>query len=144
MKNTAELLTFTALEARAYNKVSTLSGGMQRRLILARALFNRPKLIILDEPTTGLDPQARQLIWQRLYTLKGQGTTLILTTHYMEEAERLCDRVLIVDNGCILARGKPRELIREYVEPYVVEIRGEQIDAWYEKNKSLPNQRIER
>src|ERR1051326_2622782 len=97
-----ELLSFAALESKAGAAIHTLSGGMRRRLILARALINEPDLLILDEPTTGLDPQARQLIWQRLRSLLGQDKTLILTTHYMEEAERLCDRLLIMDHGRIL------------------------------------------
>jgi lipooligosaccharide transport system ATP-binding protein len=139
-----ELLTFAALDNRADAKVNALSGGMKRRLVLARALINNPELIILDEPTTGLDPQARQLIWQRLRSLKNKGTTLILTTHYMEEAQRLCDRLLIVDKGKILAEGKPAQLIHQHIEPHVFEVHGENIDQWYEENKALPNLRIER
>lgn len=139
-----ELLVFAALENRTDAKVNALSGGMKRRLVLARALINNPELIILDEPTTGLDPQARQLIWQRLRSLKQKGTTLILTTHYMEEAQRLCDRLLIVDKGKILAEGKPSQLITQHIEPYVFEVHGEKVDAWYEHSKSLNNMRIER
>ncbi|MDX1251446.1 MAG: ATP-binding cassette domain-containing protein [Gammaproteobacteria bacterium] len=127
-----ELLAFAALEAKADAGIGTLSGGMKRRLTLARALINDPELLILDEPTTGLDPQARQLIWQRLRALLGQGKTLILTTHYMEEAERLCDRLMIIDNGRVLVTGSPAELIRQHIEPHVVEIHGPGVDAWYD------------
>lgn len=119
-----ELLEFAALSGRANEQVSTLSGGMRRRLMIARALINDPDLIILDEPTTGLDPQARHLIWQRLRSLKQHGKTLILTTHYMEEAAELCDELMVLDRGQILARGEPRQLIAEHVEPEVVAIRG--------------------
>jgi lipooligosaccharide transport system ATP-binding protein len=139
-----ELLVFAALETRAKAKIGTLSGGMKRRLILARALINQPELLVLDEPTTGLDPQARQLIWQRLRTLKNKGTTLILTTHYMEEAQRLCDRILIMDQGTILSEGKPHELISQYIEPYVFEVHGDDVDAWQEHANSIPNLRVER
>ncbi|MGH7858075.1 MAG: ABC transporter ATP-binding protein, partial [Candidatus Binatia bacterium] len=105
------LLAFASLENRARSSINTLSGGMRRRLTLARALVNDPSLLVLDEPTTGLDPQARQLIWQRLRSLLAQGKTLILTTHYMEEAERLCDELVIVDHGRVIARGSPRAII---------------------------------
>jgi len=101
-----------------------LSGGMKRRLTIARALINNPELLILDEPTTGLDPQARHIIWSRLEELKRQGVTLILTTHYMEEAERLCDELVIMDHGEILDRGSPAALIARHVERDVIEIRG--------------------
>lgn len=119
-----ELLEFAALSGRGSDQVSSLSGGMRRRLMVARALINNPDLIILDEPSTGLDPQARHLIWQRLRSLKQQGKTLILTTHYMEEAAELCDELMILDHGTILTRGAPRELIARHVEPEVVTIRG--------------------
>ena len=119
-----ELLEFAALAARGDDQVSSLSGGMRRRLMIARALINDPDLIVLDEPTTGLDPQARHLIWQRLRSLKNRGKTLILTTHYMEEAAELCDELMVLDRGNILARGSPRTLIGEHVEPEVVAIRG--------------------
>ncbi|OIO73648.1 MAG: ABC transporter [Zetaproteobacteria bacterium CG1_02_53_45] len=119
-----ELLDFAALSARGNDQVSTLSGGMRRRLMVARALINNPDLIVLDEPSTGLDPQARHLIWQRLRSLKKQGKTLILTTHYMEEAAELCDELIILDHGKILTSGAPRALIAEHVEPEVVAIRG--------------------
>jgi lipooligosaccharide transport system ATP-binding protein len=107
-----ELLAFAALESKATAAIHTLSGGMRRRLILARALINQPDLLVLDEPTTGLDPQARQLIWQRLRSLLGQGKTLILTTHYMEEAERLCDRIVVIDQGRVVAHDTLRGLYR--------------------------------
>lgn len=139
-----ELIAFAALENKANAKIPTLSGGMRRRLILARALINRPRLLILDEPTTGLDPQARQFIWQRLRSLKADGTTLVLTTHYMDEAERLCDRLLVMEKGSILAEGKPKDLIATHIEPHVFEIYGDEIDEWYKNHHPLPKQRIER
>jgi len=117
------LLQFAALEQQQDAKVTQLSGGMQRRLALARALIQGPELLILDEPTTGLDPQARQLLWQKLRQLKREGTSQILTTHYLEEAERLCDRILVIDSGQILAEGKPRTLIEQHIEAHVIEIR---------------------
>jgi lipooligosaccharide transport system ATP-binding protein len=120
------LLTFMSLGDRRKAKTTTLSGGMQRRLTIARALINAPELIVLDEPTTGLDPQARHVIWGRLSELKSRGKTLLLTTHYMEEAERLCDELVIMDHGRILAQGSPRDLIAQYVEPEVIEVRGEE------------------
>ena len=117
-----ELLKFFALESRAADNVRILSGGLMRRLMLARALVNNPELLILDEPTTGLDPQSRQLLWEKLAELKEQGLTILLTTHYMEEAERLCDRMIIVDHGSILIEGKPTELIRQEIGHSVLEI----------------------
>jgi lipooligosaccharide transport system ATP-binding protein len=117
-----ELLNFFALQSRAKDKIMVLSGGLKRRLMLARALVNQPEFLILDEPTTGLDPQSRQLLWEKLNELKKQGLTILLTTHYMEEAERLCDRLVIVDHGQILVEGKPRELVREHVGHTVLEI----------------------
>jgi len=119
-----DLLEFASLSSRGNEQVSALSGGMRRRLMVARALINNPDLIVLDEPSTGLDPQARHLIWQRLRSLKKHGKTLILTTHYMEEAAELCDELIILDKGKILARGVPRLLIEEHVEAEVVAIRG--------------------
>ena len=116
------LLTFNSLEHRAHAKVSELSGGLMRRLVLARALINKPELLILDEPTTGLDPQTRHQIWQRLEKLKAKGLTILLTTHYMEEASQLCDRLIIIDHGKILEEGKPRELIGKHVGNNVIEI----------------------
>lgn len=120
-----KLLDFASLSDKVHCKINELSGGMRRRLTLARALINNPRLLILDEPTTGLDPQARQMIWRKLRELKKQGLTLILTTHYMEEAERLCDRVIVMDHGRILADAPPRTLIREHIEPHVLELHGE-------------------
>ena len=117
-----ELLRFFALESRAADNVRILSGGLMRRLMLARALVNRPDLLILDEPTTGLDPQSRQLLWEKLAELKEQGLTILLTTHYMEEAERLCDRMIIVDHGTILIEGSPTDLIQQKVGHSVLEI----------------------
>jgi lipooligosaccharide transport system ATP-binding protein len=118
-----ELLAFVQLSERAGSQVEPLSGGMKRRLTIARALVNEPDLILLDEPTTGLDPQARHLIWERLYRLKREGATLLLTTHYMDEAEQLCDRLLVMDKGRIVAEGSPRELIERYVTRDVLELR---------------------
>jgi lipooligosaccharide transport system ATP-binding protein len=120
----AQLLGMASLSDRAGSKTDTLSGGMKRRLTIARALVNQPELVVLDEPTTGLDPQARHMIWSRLTRLKEQGATLILTTHYMEEAERLCDQLVVMDHGRILDQGSPEKLIRRHVEPEVIEIRG--------------------
>jgi len=117
------LLKFSSLTDRRRARTDTLSGGMQRRLTIARALINDPELVVLDEPTTGLDPQARHVIWERLTELKLRGKTLLLTTHYMEEAERLCDELLIMDEGRILDQGSPRQLIERHVEPEVIEVR---------------------
>jgi len=139
----AELLAFTALEGKAQAPINTLSGGMKRRLTLARALINDPDLLILDEPTTGLDPQARQLLWQRLRTLLSQGKTLILTTHYMEEAERLCDRVAVMDQGRILSEGSPAQLIRQHIEPHVVEVYGPEVEHWYQESGQRLADRVE-
>lgn len=125
-----ELLAFAGLTGREHAPVSALSGGMARRLSLARALLNRPALIVLDEPTTGLDPQARQFIWRALRRLRADGVTLILTTHYMDEAERLSDRVAIIDHGRIVAEDSPRALIRAHIEPFVLELRGPEGLAW--------------
>ncbi|HET6491429.1 MAG TPA: ATP-binding cassette domain-containing protein [Burkholderiales bacterium] len=125
-----DLLEFAGLGARADARIQALSGGMKRRLTLARALVNDPDLIFLDEPTTGLDPQARHLIWARLRQLLNQGKTIFLTTHFMDEAERLCHRVAIMDCGRIIAEGAPRQLIDRHIEPQVVEVYGEGADAW--------------
>ncbi|WP_026929112.1 ABC transporter ATP-binding protein [Glycomyces tenuis] len=119
----AELLEFVQLSARANDQVNDLSGGMQRRLAIARSLINAPDLVLLDEPTTGLDPQARHLVWERLFQLKQQGVSILLTTHYMDEAEQLCDRLVVMDEGRIIAAGSPRELIDTYVTKEVVELR---------------------
>jgi lipooligosaccharide transport system ATP-binding protein len=118
-----ELLQFVQLSERASSEVEPLSGGMKRRLTIARSLINEPEVILLDEPTTGLDPQARHAIWDRLYRLKQRGATLLLTTHYMEEAEQLCDRVVIMDGGRIIAEGSPRGLIEQYSTREVLELR---------------------
>ena len=118
-----ELLRFFQLLDRRDDKVDPLSGGMKRRLTVARALINQPELLLLDEPTTGLDPQARHLLWERLYQLKRSGVTLVLTTHYMDEAEQLCDRLVIMDRGRIVAGGSPRELIDRHATREVVELR---------------------
>ncbi len=122
-ERTKELLEFAQLSDRHKSKVEPLSGGMKRRLTIARALINDPELVILDEPTTGLDPQARHVLWDRLYRLKQQGATLIITTHYMDEAEQLCDRLVVMDGGKIVAEGSPRQLIAEYAPREVVELR---------------------
>jgi lipooligosaccharide transport system ATP-binding protein len=138
-----ELLAFASLEGRQDAPISTLSGGMQRRLSLIRALLNEPDLLILDEPTTGLDPQARQLIWQRLRALRLQGMTLVLTTHYMEEAQRLCDRVTIMDHGRLLDTGQPQALIRHYIEPQVVEVFGPGLESWHREVAAVLAERSE-
>ncbi|MFK5645519.1 ABC transporter ATP-binding protein [Ornithinimicrobium sp. LYQ121] len=118
-----ELLAFAQLEAKADEKVGNLSGGMKRRLTIARGLVNEPRILLLDEPTTGLDPQARHILWDRLFRLKEAGTTLVVTTHFMDEAEQLCDRLIVVDHGQIMAQGSPRQLIREHATREVVEVR---------------------
>jgi lipooligosaccharide transport system ATP-binding protein len=118
-----ELLDFAQLTDRRADIVEHLSGGMKRRLIIARALINQPDLVILDEPTTGLDPQARHVLWDRLYRLKQEGATLVVTTHYMDEAEQLCDRLVVMDKGKIVAEGSPRDLIRTYAPREVIELR---------------------
>jgi len=118
------LLEFASLSAKANAKPGELSGGMKRRLSLARALVNDPRLLLLDEPTTGLDPQARHLMWERLQLLLQQGKSILLTTHFMDEAERLCHRLLVVDHGKKIAEGAPRDLIRQHLEPDVVEVYG--------------------
>lgn len=118
-----ELLEFAQLADRKTAKVDELSGGMKRRLTIARALINDPRILLLDEPTTGLDPQARHILWDRLFRLKERGTTLVLTTHYMDEAEQLCDRLVVVDKGQIMAEGSPAALIREYSSREVLEVR---------------------
>ncbi len=122
-KRADELLAFAQLEEKGKAKVDSLSGGMKRRLTIARALINDPSVLLLDEPTTGLDPQARHILWDRLFRLKEQGTTLLLTTHYMDEAEQLCDRLVVVDKGAIMAEGTPAELIRRYSSREVLEVR---------------------
>mgnify|MGYP000172669570 CR=1 FL=1 len=118
-----ELLAFAQLEEKRNEKVEELSGGMQRRLAIARGLVNEPEMLLLDEPTTGLDPQARHILWDRLFRLKEQGVTLVITTHYMDEAEQLCDRLIVMDKGKIMADGSPTELIKKYSSKEVVEVR---------------------
>jgi lipooligosaccharide transport system ATP-binding protein len=122
-ERTAELLDFVQLTEKTDAKVDRLSGGMKRRLTIARALINEPEVLLLDEPTTGLDPQARHLLWDRLYRLKQRGVTLIITTHYMDEAEQLCDRLVVMDRGRIVAEGAPRELIAQHSSREVLELR---------------------
>jgi lipooligosaccharide transport system ATP-binding protein len=116
-----ELLEFVQLTEKADSRVEQLSGGMKRRLLIARALINDPEIVVLDEPTTGLDPQARHLVWDRLRALAAEGKTLLLTTHYMEEAARLCDRLVIMEGGLVIAEGSPQELVEKYVSPQVLE-----------------------
>jgi lipooligosaccharide transport system ATP-binding protein len=127
------LLEFAGLEGRGKSKISELSGGMKRRLTIARALVNDPAFIVLDEPTTGLDPQARHLIWDRLKALRSRGKTLLLTTHFMDEAERLCDRLAVIDNGVLIADGSPRQLIEQTIEPDVIEIFGDNVISLKER-----------
>jgi lipooligosaccharide transport system ATP-binding protein len=144
-ERTARLLDFVQLTERANDEVDPLSGGMKRRLTIARSLISDPEILLLDEPTTGLDPQARHVVWDRLYRLKQQGVTLILTTHYMDEAEQLCDRLVVMDRGKIAAEGTPRELISTYSTPEVLELRfalDEQEQA-SEKLADVPAARIE-
>ncbi|WP_298889002.1 ABC transporter ATP-binding protein [uncultured Serinicoccus sp.] len=144
----AELLAFAQLEAKARDKVSALSGGMKRRLTIARGLVNEPRILLLDEPTTGLDPQARHILWDRLFRLKEAGTTLVVTTHFMDEAEQLCDRLIVVDHGRIMAQGSPSSLIREHSTREVLELRFgsarnasvvAQLDGVGERNEVLPD-----
>lgn len=137
------LLDFAGLNSRAESRIQTLSGGMKRRLTLARVLVNDPDVIFLDEPTTGLDPQARHVIWQGLRRLLSQGKTILLTTHFMDEAERLCDRLTIIDHGRTIAEGGPRELITTHIEPDVVEIYGEEAITWGREQGARLADRIE-
>ncbi|MGH4011398.1 MAG: ABC transporter ATP-binding protein, partial [Pseudonocardiaceae bacterium] len=142
---TEELLEFAQLADRAKSQVEPLSGGMKRRLTIARALINAPDLVILDEPTTGLDPQARHLLWDRLYRLKREGATLVITTHYMDEAEQLCDRLVVMNGGLIVAEGSPGELIAQYSTREVLELRfqpGDQL-SWIDALDGLAD-RIEK
>jgi lipooligosaccharide transport system ATP-binding protein len=147
-KKADELLEFAQLSDRAKGKVDDLSGGMKRRLTIARALVNDPRILMLDEPTTGLDPQARHILWDRLFRLKEQGTTLVLTTHYMDEAEQLCDRLVVVDKGKIMAEGSPAELIRKHSSREVLEVRfgadrnaevAQQLNGIGERHEVLPD-----
>ena len=138
-----ELLEFAGLASKADAQISQLSGGMKRRLTLARALVHDPDILFLDEPTTGLDPQARHLIWQGLRRLIGAGKTIVLTTHFMEEAERLTDRLAILDHGRLVAEGAPRELIESHIEPAVVEVFGEALADWTSHHAASLCQRFE-
>ncbi|HLP98292.1 MAG TPA: ATP-binding cassette domain-containing protein [Sideroxyarcus sp.] len=137
------LLEFASLTSKRDAKVPTLSGGMKRRLTLARALVNDPDVVFLDEPTTGLDPQARHIIWQRLRELTQQGKTLLLTTHFMDEAERLCHRLAVMDNGKLISEGSPRELIERNIESQVVEVFGETSGQWAGEHAAKFAQRFE-
>jgi lipooligosaccharide transport system ATP-binding protein len=138
------LLEFAGLASRAQSRIQALSGGMKRRLTLARALINDPDLIFMDEPTTGLDPQARHVIWERLRQLLGQGKTIFLTTHFMDEAERLCHRLAIMDHGRIIAGGAPRELVERHIEPQVVEVYGDGAESWADSFGKALSQRCEK
>ena len=144
-ERTARLLDFVQLSDRATDHVEPLSGGLKRRLTIARSLINEPDILLLDEPTTGLDPQARHVVWDRLFRLKQQGVTLILTTHYMDEAEQLCDRLVVMDHGRIAAEGSPRELIDAYSTPEVLELRFDPSthEQAAEKLTALPAERME-
>ena len=139
-----ELLEFAQLVEKRNSKADELSGGMQRRLAIARGLVNEPEILMLDEPTTGLDPQARHILWDRLFRLKEQGVTLVLTTHYMDEAEQLCDRLVVMDKGKIMAEGSPQELIKKYSSKEVVELRfGTDKNAGAAKKLEGKGERIE-
>ncbi len=144
-ERTAQLLEFVQLSDRADDQVEPLSGGMKRRLTIARSLINEPDILLLDEPTTGLDPQARHVVWDRLFRLKQRGVTLVLTTHYMDEAEQLCDRLVVMDGGKIVADGSPRALILQYSTPEVLELRFDPADHQQaaEKVAAVPTQRRE-
>jgi lipooligosaccharide transport system ATP-binding protein len=145
-----QLLDFVQLRDRARDRVEFLSGGMKRRLTIARALVNEPELLLLDEPTTGLDPQARHLVWDRLYRLKQQGVTIVLTTHYMDEAEQLCDRLVVMDKAKIVAFGSPRSLIDQYSSREVLELRFpidatpalDKLDGLAERIEALPDRTL--
>ena len=144
-ERTAQLLEFVQLTERAGDQVEPLSGGLKRRLTIARSLISEPEILLLDEPTTGLDPQARHVVWDRLYRLKQQGVTLVLTTHYMDEAEQLCDRLVVMDRGKIAAEGSPRQLIDTYSTPEVLELRFAlaEHDQAAEKLADVPAERLE-
>jgi len=137
------LLDFAQLASKRDAKIQELSGGMRRRLTIARALINDPAVLFLDEPTTGLDPQARHLIWERLKRLLAQGKTIVLTTHFMDEAERLCDRLLIVDHGRRIAEASPSALIRDEIEPHVIEVHGPGLAQWLPLAPGLGCERVE-
>jgi lipooligosaccharide transport system ATP-binding protein len=137
-----ELLKFFSLEEKKDASIFQLSGGMKRRLIMARALINEPKILLLDEPTTGLDPQGRHIVWDEIRTLRKKGVTIILTTHYMDEAAALCDRILIIDNGKIIQTGVPQELIKKYAGEDVLEVEYDEAMVKSLKEK-LPNAEVE-
>ncbi|MGI9024820.1 MAG: ATP-binding cassette domain-containing protein [Burkholderiaceae bacterium] len=137
------LLEFASLTAKRNARIGELSGGMKRRLTLARSLVNDPDVIFMDEPTTGLDPQARHLIWDRLKTLRAEGKTIVLTTHFMDEAERLADRLAVMDEGCKIAEGTPRELIAAHIEASVIEVYGDGVKAWVEASGRALSARLE-
>ena len=139
-----ELLEFAQLSERAGDQVEPLSGGMKRRLTIARSLINEPEMLLLDEPTTGLDPQARHLLWDRLYRLKQRGVTLVLTTHYMDEAEQLCDRLVVMDKAKIVAEGSPRELIERYSTREVTELRFKPGEAGVARRQARRDRRTHR
>jgi len=136
------LLDFSNLASKHDARIGELSGGMKRRLTLARALVNDPELIFMDEPTTGLDPQARHMIWERLKALLSAGKTILLTTHFMDEAERLCNRLAVMDHGRLIAEGDPRELIARHIESQVIEVYGDQVEQWAEDARTVAD-RIE-
>jgi lipooligosaccharide transport system ATP-binding protein len=131
------LLEFSNLANKRHARMGELSGGMKRRLTLARALVNDPDLIFMDEPTTGLDPQARHMIWERLKALLAAGKTILLTTHFMDEAERLCNRLAVIDHGRLIAEGEPRDLIAQHIESQVVEVYGDQAARWAEQARAM-------
>ncbi|MFT4101757.1 MAG: ATP-binding cassette domain-containing protein [Burkholderiaceae bacterium] len=140
-----ELLEFAGLAGKGGASIQSLSGGMRRRLTIARALINDPRLLFLDEPTTGLDPQARHMIWERLKQLTARGKTIVLTTHFMDEAERLCDRLTVIDHGRKIAEDSPQGLVRSRIEPSVVEVYGDGLDAFCARMQDMPAvQRVER
>jgi lipooligosaccharide transport system ATP-binding protein len=143
MQRIPSLLEFANLTVKKDARIGELSGGMKRRLTLARALVNDPDLIFMDEPTTGLDPQARHMIWDRLKTLLNQGKTILLTTHFMDEAERLCDRLAVIDHGQMIAEGSPRALIAQHIESQVVEVYGENALTWGETVGRVKSTRYE-
>ncbi len=138
-----ELLDFAGLANKRDARIDELSGGMRRRLTLARALVADPEVLFLDEPTTGLDPQARHLMWERLRQLIARGKTIVLTTHFMEEAERLCDRIAIIDHGTLIALDSPRALIRDRIEPQVIEVTGDGVDRWARESAPRFAERVE-
>jgi lipooligosaccharide transport system ATP-binding protein len=139
----ARLLDFAGLADKAQARIEALSGGMKRRLTLARAMINDPDILFMDEPTTGLDPQARHLVWDRLKTLLGEGRTIVLTTHFMDEAQRLCNRVAIMDHGAFITEDAPRRLIEREIEPAVIEVYGEGVEQWFEAHGKRLSARAE-